>query len=94
MKEFEIVALREAIPELALNAGDAATVIHIHADGELILEFLAEDGYTIGLLDIEPSAVRKPTASEMERRLPSRQGEPFMERLKDGKLTIHSRAAS
>jgi hypothetical protein len=94
IKELDIVALKEDIPGLALKAGDNATVVHIYSDGELVLEFVAEDGYTIGLLDIDPSGVREATPAELERQLPSRPGEPFMERLVDGKLTIHSKAAS
>jgi hypothetical protein len=61
-------------------------------DGMLILEFIAQDGYTIGLLDIDSSQVREPTPEELQRRYAVGSDDPWMERLVDGKLVRHQPA--
>lgn len=93
IKLLDVVALKHDVPELDLREGDAATVIELYKDGEIELEFIADDGYTIGLLQLAISDVRKPTEAEIGRHLSSRPGEPFMERLEGGKLWVRSPAS-
>ena len=92
LKELDVVALKVGVPELDLKVGDAGTIVNIDPDGMLMLEFVAEDGYTIGLLDIDPSFVREPTREEFYRRYPVGSTDPWMERLVDGKLVRHQPA--
>jgi hypothetical protein len=86
IKELDVVALKVDIPELDLKAGDTATIVNMDPDGMLILEFVARDGYTIGLLDIDSSLVREPTPAERKRRYPVGSNDPWMEAFVDGKL--------
>jgi hypothetical protein len=93
INEIDVVALKKDIPELGLKAGDHGTVVYLHSNGEIELEFVADDGYTVGLLQLDPALVREPTAAELKRRLKSRPGEPWMERLENGRLWVRPQPA-
>ena len=92
VKLFDVVALRDDVPELKLHAGDSAAVVELHPNGEIELEFIDSEGGTVGLLRLSPLAVRKASQAEIEHHLPPREEEPFMERLEDGKVWVPSRA--
>jgi hypothetical protein len=81
MKMLDVVALKEDIPALKLKAGDAAVVLEFHANGEIEVEFIDSEGGSIGLLQLDPSKVRRATAEESTRHQPPRPEEPFMTRL-------------
>ena len=90
---LDTVAVKDDVPELGLHAGDSAVVIELHAHGEIELEFIDSEGGTIGLLQLDPSQVRQPTRAEVEHHLLPRPGEPFMERLENGKLWVRHQPA-
>lgn len=93
VKEIDIVALKVDVPELGLKAGDTGTVVYVHPYGEIEVEFVDTMGGMVGLLQVDPKLVRKPTASELKREFAPRSGEPWMERLEGEKLQARSQSA-
>ena len=59
LKVHSQVALKKALPNLALEPGDVGVVVHIHAQGAAYeVEFLTLDGHTIGLETVEAVDLR------------------------------------
>jgi hypothetical protein len=93
VKEIDVVALKVDVPELGLKAGDTGTVVHIHPYGEIEVEFVDTEGGLLGLLQVDPELVRKPTASELKQTFLPHPGEPWMERLENGRLWVRPQPA-
>jgi hypothetical protein len=50
LNELDLVALRQPLPECALEPGDVGTVVFVYRDGEAYeVEFVAADGKTIAV---------------------------------------------
>ena len=59
MKELELVALTQDLPEHGLVRGDIGTVVLVHGDGEgFEVEFTTLDGETVAVMTLESSLVR------------------------------------
>jgi hypothetical protein len=56
-KLLEIVALRNAMPEHGLKAGDTGTIVDFWRSGAMEVEFI-KSGRTVALLTLKPSDVR------------------------------------
>lgn len=60
IKELEIVALTEDLPEHHLKAGDTGTVVDVYRDGEgYQVEFMTLFGETIGIVAVQASQIRR-----------------------------------
>lgn len=55
MKEFDVVKLREAIPEHGLDSGSVGAIVHVwkEAEGPFEVEFLDSTGNTIALVTLK-----------------------------------------
>ena len=59
MKELELVALMQDLPEHGLVRGDIGTVVLIHRGGKgFEVEFTTLDGETVAVVTLEASRVR------------------------------------
>ena len=57
MKELDIVALTEDIPELGLKANDTGTVVDVGKNSYTV-EFMTRDGHTIAVIPLTHNQVR------------------------------------
>lgn len=59
MRELDIVVLTEDVPGLKLHAGDAGTIVMVHAGNAAYeVEFCAADGTTVALETLLPDQIR------------------------------------
>jgi hypothetical protein len=61
--KFELldeVVLARDLPQGDLKAGAPGTVVEIHDDGALEVEFFDEEGSTIDVFTVQPSDLRPP----------------------------------
>ena len=66
IKELDIVVLKQDVPEEHLKAGDVGTVVMVHGQGVAYeIEFLALDGETLAVVELDASKVRPPTGNEI-----------------------------
>lgn len=56
---LETVVLERDIPELRLRMGDLGTVVHIHPNGALEVEFVTVAGRTEAIATLPTDAVRR-----------------------------------
>ncbi len=54
---FDIVELREDLPEFDLKRGAQGTVVECYSDGEFEVEFVDEDGDTLALCALSPEKI-------------------------------------
>lgn len=48
LRELDLAALRQDLPDHGLIAGDIGTVVFVHADGQAFeVEFVTGDGHTV-----------------------------------------------
>jgi hypothetical protein len=57
---FDIVELREDLPQFDLKRGAQGTVVECYSDGEFEVEFVDEDGETIALCALPPEKIIRP----------------------------------
>ena len=66
IKEFEVVALTEAIPAEGLEAGDTGTIVEIYDNGKgFDVEFVTALGETIAVVTLHAHQVRPLSGSDM-----------------------------
>jgi hypothetical protein len=59
IKELDLVALRENLPEHGLVAGDVGTVVMVHGEGKgYEVEFVTSAGETVAVLSLYADQVR------------------------------------
>lgn len=58
MNEFGMVVLRVDLPDHGLEAGDVGTVVHMHGDEALEVEFVSGAGETLGVVTLRREDVR------------------------------------
>ncbi|MFF5176202.1 DUF4926 domain-containing protein [Micromonospora sp. NPDC000089] len=61
MDLYDVIELREALPEEGLPAGAIGTVVHIFERPNLAyeVEFVDEDGSTISMVALTPEKIRR-----------------------------------
>jgi hypothetical protein len=65
-KAHEIVVLVPSLPDYGLQAGDIGSVVDVWGDGaEFEVEFMTDDGRTVGVLTLEASEIRKLDGGEI-----------------------------
>ena len=70
IKELDIVVLKQDLPKEHLKAGDVGTVVMVHGESVAYeVEFLALDGNTLAVVELDASVVRPPAGNEI---MPSR----------------------
>ena len=66
IRELDLAALTEDLPEHGLKAGDVGTVVHIHEAGvAYIVEFISPEGKTVAVTTVEQEQVRPASADEV-----------------------------
>jgi Domain of unknown function (DUF4926) len=66
IRELDLVALRESIPDQGLKAGDVGTVVFVHQKGEAFeVEFINADGETFAIATLGSSQVRRALKKEI-----------------------------
>ena len=66
IRELDLAALTEDLPEHGLKAGDVGTVVHVHEPGiGYIVEFISTEGKTIAVAPVEREQVRPATPAEL-----------------------------
>ena len=64
--EHDAVVLKQALPELGLEAGDVGMVVHIYRGGDAYeVEFLTLEGETVGLATLPADQVRSSNKHEI-----------------------------
>jgi len=59
IKELDCVALKVALPEHGLAAGDVGTVVHAYKNGQsFTVEFTTYDGATVALAKVSAEQIR------------------------------------
>ena len=59
IRELEVVALAEDLPELGLKAGDVGTVVLVHGDSGFEIEFVTFGGDTVAVVTVDKHQVRR-----------------------------------
>ena len=59
IRELEVVALAEDLPELGLKAGDVGTVVLVHGDSGFEIEFVTFGGETVAVVTVTKHQVRR-----------------------------------
>ena len=60
MKEHDLFAATQDLPELAVRCGDLGTVVHIYRDGTAVeVESVSSTGLTLGTGTLPDSKIRK-----------------------------------
>ncbi len=60
MKELDLIALTESIPEQALMKGDVGTIVAVYASGQgYEVEFATYTGETVAVVTVSPHQIRK-----------------------------------
>ena len=68
LREHDVVTLTVDVPEDGLKAGDVGTIVSVYADAEAFaVEFIAFDGETIAIADVQADHVRLASADEIKR---------------------------
>jgi uncharacterized protein DUF4926 len=66
IKDHDRVILTVPVPEESLEAGDVGTVVHVYRDGLAFeVEFVALDGHTTAVANLEAGRVRPVTSRDM-----------------------------
>lgn len=52
LKELDVVALIEDLPAEELRRGQVGTIVHVHAPGVFMVEFIGLDGRTYAVADL------------------------------------------
>ena len=66
IRELDLAALTEDLPEHGLKAGDVGTVVHVHEPGvAYIVEFISAEGKTVAVITVAQEQVRPATADEI-----------------------------
>ena len=66
IKELDVVALKVALPEHGLAAGDLGAVVHVYPEGRgFMVEFTTFDGTTVALTKVSSDQVRPLAANEI-----------------------------
>jgi hypothetical protein len=66
-KDIECVALKRALPEFHLKAGDVGTVVHVYPKDAVEVEFMDRYGDPVAILTVLDRDLRILTDSEAER---------------------------
>lgn len=68
LREHDIVTLTVDVPGEGLESGDMGTIVSVYADGEAFaVEFIAFDGETVAIADVQADQVRPASAEEINR---------------------------
>ena len=59
LRNLDVVALTEDLPEHGLKQGDLGTIVEVYAPDALEVEFVTASGRTQALVTLPPSAVRQ-----------------------------------
>ena len=66
IKELDCVALKVALPEHGLAAGDVGAVVHVYGEGRgCMVEFTTFDGKTVALTKVSPDQIRPLAPNEI-----------------------------
>jgi hypothetical protein len=66
MKELDLIALIESIPEKSLMKGDVGTIVAVYALGQgYEVEFATYTGETIAVVTVSPHQIRKIREKEL-----------------------------
>ena len=66
IKELDCVALKVALPEHGLAAGDVGAVVHVYGEGRgCMVEFTTFDGKTVALTKVFPDQIRPLAPNEI-----------------------------
>ncbi len=66
IREKDIVALTEDVPEYSLKIGDIGTIVHRYKEGKAFeVEFVNAEGETIAVLTLEKERIRPITGKEI-----------------------------
>ena len=69
--ELDCVALKVALPEHGLAAGDVGTVVHAYKAGSsFTVEFTTYDGATVALAKVAADQIRPPAPNEIHHARP------------------------
>jgi hypothetical protein len=72
IRELEMVALVEDVPEHGLRAGDVGTVVHIYPSGESCeIELFAIDGKTLDVVNLALRQLRPVESTEIMQARPA-----------------------
>ncbi|MET7471642.1 DUF4926 domain-containing protein [Micromonospora sp. NPDC005686] len=68
MDLYELVALRDAVPEEGLAAGAVGTIVHVFHRPDLAyeVEFADQDGRTLGAVVLTPNKLKQVDTTETE----------------------------
>ena len=58
IRELDVVALAQSLPDYRLEAGDVGTVVMVHGDGGYEVEFATLSGDTIAVVTLPADSVR------------------------------------
>lgn len=68
LSEHDVVTLTVDVPEEGVKSGDMGTIVSVYADGEAFaVEFIALDGETVAIADVQADQVRPASAEEIRR---------------------------
>ena len=68
LREHDVVTLTVDVPEDGLKSGNVGTIVSVYGDGEAFaVEFIAFDGETIAIADVQADHVRPASADEIKR---------------------------
>lgn len=59
-RELETVVLERDIPQHGLRRGDSGTIVCVYDTGAVEVEFVQASGFTLAVLELEPSDLRQP----------------------------------
>lgn len=76
IRELDVVALNVNLPAHGLKKGDVGTVVLLHRNGEMEVEFVTYSGNTVALVHLEPRQVRALGAREVPHARRRQTGEP------------------
>jgi len=65
-KELDTVVLTLDLPQHGLRQGDVGAIVHAAANPPgYLVEFVAYDGHTVALVNVDPGALRLPGGNEI-----------------------------
>ena len=71
IKELDCVALKVALPEHGLAAGDVGAVVHVYGEGRgCMVEFTTFDGTTVALAKVSADQIRLLAPNEIHHARP------------------------
>jgi hypothetical protein len=59
IRELDVIALAEDLPEHGLKAGDVGTVVLLHGDSGFEVEFVTFGGETVAVVTVDKRQVRR-----------------------------------